>query len=206
MFYIFLKAFLFGISISALVGPLLFTMVHSGMKFGYKKAIWLAVGTWVSDFLQLLLTYYLISRITLPKSIDELDPRIIWVSAIMLLVLGLAIIIRKSNLQENHEYSLKKQSPTYLAIKGFVINTVNPAAFFIWLGLAAFIRNTTSVFSEIIFFYVVVVFVIGSMDILKLVLGQLLSNKLTDQTIEKFKWVSGSAFIATGLLLLLRTI
>ncbi|NOT38381.1 MAG: LysE family transporter [Saprospiraceae bacterium] len=204
MFYLILKAFLFGISISALVGPLLFTMIHSGMRFGYKKAIWLAIGTWASDLFLLLISYYLISRISLPNSLEELDYRIVWASSILLILLGLAIIIRKTKLQENHEYTLKKKSPSYLAIKGFIINTVNPAAFFIWLGLAAFIRNTTSAMTEVILFYTIVVLVIGSMDICKLVLGQFLSNKLTDQTIEKFKWISGSAFVATGILLLIR--
>lgn len=204
LFYLILKAFLFGISISALVGPLLFTMVHSGMKFGYKKAIWLALGTWLSDITLLIITFLLISKISLPNSIDELDLKYIWISGTALFLLGIAIIIKKSDLEKSHEYRLDSQKPAYLMVKGFFINTLNPAAFFIWLGLATFIRKTSSDLTGVIVFYSVIIFIIAAMDILKLVAGQVLSTKLNDKTIEKFKWVSGSAFIITAALLILR--
>ncbi len=179
-------------------------MVHSGMKFGYRRAIWLAIGTWISDINLLIITYLLISKISLPNSIDELDLKYIWISSLALLLLGIAIIIKKSDLEKSHEYRLDSQKPAYLMVKGFFINTLNPAAFFIWLGLATFIRNTSSKLTEVTLFYSILILIIAIMDILKLIAGQHLSTKLNDSTIEKFKWVSGSAFILTAVILIVR--
>lgn len=124
--------------------------------------------------------------------------------ALLLIILGITIIFKKSNLNKEHEYKLLDNKPTYLFLKGFIINTVNPAAFFIWLGLAAYTNGSLTNPTEGLLFYSTIFLIIIGMDILKLYLGEILANKLTDRTIDNVKWISGLAFTLSGFLLIFK--
>ncbi|MEP7197600.1 MAG: LysE family transporter [Saprospiraceae bacterium] len=204
----FLKGCLLGISIGLLIGPLFFALIHSAMQLGIKKAIVLALGTWISDFSLLLVSYFLMSKMVLPKNTSELQPIVIIICSAFFILAGLFTFLNKTSQNADQEVSVKFLDLWHLFLKGFLINTLNPAAIFIWIGLATMIRNLNTGFEEIatVLFYLGVVSMIISLDVAKIYLGKFISGKLKLGVIEKIKWVSGSAFIISGLLLLLKLI
>ena len=57
------KGLLFGFGISLLIGPIFFFMLEAGIKYGFKRAIHFALGTWISDIIFIISTYLAFSKI-----------------------------------------------------------------------------------------------------------------------------------------------
>ncbi len=192
-----------GISIGLLVGPLFFTMIHSGMHLGSKRALLFALGTWLSDLALLCLAFFLIGWITLPKSADELNPWVLVFSGSALILIGVLLFFKKTGDRAEH-VRINAIHAVNLVTKGFVINTANPAAFFIWIGLAALIKNVNTENSPWMYlqFYLGVVSMIVLLDIAKICASSYLHARLKHGMWTKLNWVSGSAFVISGMWLL----
>lgn len=199
-----MKGCLLGLSIGLLIGPLFFALIQSGIQLGMRKSLVFAFGTWVSDFILLLTTYFLMREVVLPKSTNELAPHILILCSIALILAGAFIILMKNTVKETKTVDFKMTDHWHLLLKGLFINTLNPAAFFIWIGLATVIRNLNPQNDQYIplFFYFGVVGIIIFLDILKIYLGKLISGKIKSGLIDKVKWISGSAFILSGIVLI----
>lgn len=197
-----IKGILLGISIGLLVGPLFFALIQAGMEYGFRKGFLFAAGIWISDFILLMLTYFIFKNIPLPTNTDDISPILIVICAAAFILIGLNIMLSPTK-KMDHQYLPTSKLWTVLVTKGFIVNTMNPSAFLIWMSVATIANKITLKPSgaEILMFYLSIGITIIGLDLLKIFLGKKIALKFKDGILSKFKYVSGVFFIINGLYL-----
>lgn len=199
------KGLLFGFGISLLIGPIFFFMLEAGIKYGFKRALHFALGTWISDIIFIISTYLAFSKIQdLIKNPETLNTIKLSVGVILICI---GIFSFLYNVKVKKQTSSKKIIASKLLTKGFFINTLNPNALLIWCGAATIllqfeIENKLSAVS-IVLYYLGIQFMIILTDIFKLYLGHQIKSFLSEQHLFYIRFVSSSIFILFGIYLLL---
>ena len=184
-----IKGVLLGISIGLLVGPLFFALIQAGMEYGFRKGFLFAAGIWISDFILLMLTYFIFKNIPLPTNTDDISPILIVICAAAFILIGLNIMLSPTK-KMDHQYLPTSKLWTVLVTKGFIVNTMNPSALTLKPSGA-----------EILMFYLSIGITIIGLDLLKIFLGKKIALKFEDGILSKFKYVSGFFFVINGLYL-----
>ncbi len=138
-----LQGILLGISLSFLVGPLLFAIVEAGIGQGFRAGVALAAGIWVSDLLYVLAAFYGVEAM---EALVALPRFKLWAGlagGLLLAGFGLATIWKTRNPIQFSGSMLKGQwveTSNYKPyfwwwLRGFLLNTVNPGTVFFWLGI-----------------------------------------------------------------------
>ncbi|MBL7827910.1 MAG: LysE family transporter [Saprospiraceae bacterium] len=136
----FLQGILLGLSLSFLVGPLLFAVVEGGIIWGMRAGIAVAAGIWFSDVLFVALILWSVETLS---AITQVDGFRFWAGifgGLLLLVFGAASFFSKPKLPPPGEtFSEKPVKPNYIKLwlRGFLINTINPGTIFFWLGIVS---------------------------------------------------------------------
>jgi threonine/homoserine/homoserine lactone efflux protein len=145
-----IQGVLLGISLSFMVGPLLFAIVQAGIERGFRAGLAVAGGIWISDVLYVLIVFHAMDALITVTAIPNFK---LWagLSGGMLLVafgMGSLFFSRTpmsgnqtehiSTLDEPIEGGAVRHRRTYAAylLRGFLLNTVNPFTVFFWLGIA----------------------------------------------------------------------
>ncbi|MDQ3143026.1 MAG: LysE family transporter [Bacteroidota bacterium] len=208
----FLKGFLFGFTISTFIGPIFIYLIQTGLTKGFKNGLFLGLGTWISDFILLGLSYFLILQIG-DYVQSELFYKIIGcIGAFVLVGFGVSSLIKTSQkewIQRNTNLQ-KVHIPFKLVIQGFLINTLNPSAFIIWLSAASLIlpyhKSTPAFYLDMSLYYLGILGTIIILDILKIYLGYRIQNLLTQKHVMLAQKISGLCFILFGAFLLFKVL
>jgi threonine/homoserine/homoserine lactone efflux protein len=136
----FFQGVLLGLSLSFMVGPLLFAIVEAGIVQGFRAGMAVALGIWASDVLYVLALMWGLERM---EALVQLPGFRFWagVSGGLLLVLfGLgSLLLKKSASQPASGPEAPPQAHKPLLrywLRGFLLNTINPFTVFFWLGIA----------------------------------------------------------------------
>lgn len=152
----FLKGMLLGLSLSFMVGPLLFAIVYASLERGFKAGLALAAGIWSSDMLYLAMLYFGIEQM---ESVTRIPHFRFWASmagGTLLLMFGVGILLKKAPpVADRHDAlgdrvldRLDGPEPEGVShnwqswgiggywLRGFLINLINPFTVFFWLGIA----------------------------------------------------------------------
>ncbi|MEY4903913.1 MAG: hypothetical protein RLZZ292_1728, partial [Bacteroidota bacterium] len=62
--HLLLEGTLWGIALSILVGPIFFAVIQAGIERGFRAAIILSTGVWLSDLLYIIAAYTGVSYLT----------------------------------------------------------------------------------------------------------------------------------------------
>ena len=90
-----------GLFLAALPGPILFTLIQTGVEEGTKAGLILGSGIWISDVLFILFVYF---GLTYAAEIVQSQSFILWtgiIGAIILIGFGIGIMITKAPFFEN---------------------------------------------------------------------------------------------------------
>lgn len=157
-----IQGILLGISLSFMVGPLLFSIVQAGIERGFRAGLAVAGGIWFSDVLYVLLVQYGMEALTAVTSLPDFR---LWsglAGGMLLAAFGLGNLFfkktpglspektggseaaqagtaRNRDMQNDPDAGLPDaKHRTYFAywLRGFLMNTVNPFTVFFWLGIA----------------------------------------------------------------------
>lgn len=138
-----LQGILLGLSLSFLIGPLLFAIIEAGIGQGFRAGVSVAAGIWASDFIYVLVVFFGIDAL---EAVVALPHFKIWagiLGSILLLAFGVGSIWKvrsgKSRMagetQEHTRIQPLNKNYKWWWLRGFLLNTINPGTLFFWLGI-----------------------------------------------------------------------
>lgn len=128
---------LLGFTLSFMIGPLLFAIVEAGLERGFRAGLAVAVGIWLSDVLYVLAVWKGLGAMTALTALPNFKWWAGLLGGCLLIGFGLGSFFKKTPTDAaffTPEHSAR--SITGYALRGFLINTVNPFTVFFWIGIA----------------------------------------------------------------------
>lgn len=205
------RGLVLGVSLSLLVGPMMFVFIQAGVERGFRAAAMAALGSWMSDIMYIFLVYFGISYIF---SITKAEGFRFWSSlagGLILVCIGIAILVRRKVVSEQPPVPLSadmeiSRSKSYLQLwlTGFVINTVNPFPAFFWLGVMSSTgRSLTG--PEAVTLFGSIVGTVVFFDLIKVLLAKRLQLWVRHSSIAWYmRRFSGAALVVLGIVLIIR--
>ena len=138
-----LQGVLLGISLSFMVGPLLFAIVQAGIERGFRAGLAVAGGIWLSDVLYVLAVQYGMDTLAAVTALPDFKFWAGLAGGALLVAFGLGNLIPAGlagaarTKDEAVRPALTPGAADYLScfIRGFLLNTVNPFTVFFWVGI-----------------------------------------------------------------------
>ena len=201
-----------GLVLSVLAGPIFFIYIQVASEKGFRAALAVGIGAWLSDLLFIILVTLGVGSFI---SLIEWDGFKFWFAlfgGIMLISFGISTIYianRKKLKIKNKIPVTNNKNYINLFLKGFSINSFNPFVALFWLGtmgiLTALIDNkipdTTQKFNFFGSIYIVVVVT----DIIKMYLSKKIKHILkSPSAIYNLQKVIGIVLILLGIILIIR--
>ena len=184
-------------------GPAFFALINAGIKYGYRTGSLLATGVVLSDFLVCVLIILLVDLGASNLIHDEKTQRFMGLLAgTMLLVFGV-LYFKKPVSQTNESIEQVMPSAHSMLIKGFLLNTFNPAVWLLWLGnvTAASKALNYSIVKMVIYFGITLGLVL-LVELAKVSAANKLKSVLTQKTMSFIHNITGALLIIFGLVLI----
>ncbi len=211
-----LQGVLLGISLSFLVGPLMFAIVEAGIGQGFRAGVSVASGIWTSDFLYVLLAFYGIEAMEAVVALPHFKTWAGIVGGLMLLLFGIGSILKArsagqlseklSQIPGGDAFGVQQKNYLWWWMRGFLLNTINPGTVFFWLGIVSAVV-VPSVWSkhEMLVFFGGMLATLMLMDTLKAWAAKKVRRFLTPAHSRKIQRVIGLLMIVFGLVLVVKT-
>jgi threonine/homoserine/homoserine lactone efflux protein len=186
-------------------GPAFFSLINTGIKYGYKTGSLLAIGIVLSDFMLCIAICIVVhfGAVNLLHS-EKAQTFSSIIGGIILIVFG-AFYFRKQIAVNETSFDVcyTKPKASFMILKGFVINLFNPAVWFLWLGNVTAISKTLeySVLKMIIFFSIVLVCTL-IVELTKVYLAGKIKRYLTNKLMLTINYITGTALIIFGVVLI----
>jgi threonine/homoserine/homoserine lactone efflux protein len=153
-----IKGVLLGLTLSFMVGPLLFAIVQAGIERGFRAGFSLAAGIWVSDLIYIFVIYHSVGMIEALIARPHFKFWTGLAGGLVLIAFGLGALFSKSTPvpeteqettadrvldrldgiePEGVDHNWKRWGYFGYWLRGFLLNTINPFTIFFWLGLSS---------------------------------------------------------------------
>lgn len=184
-------------------GPAFFALINTGIKHGYKTGSLLAVGVVLSDFIVCILMIFLVHYGATNLIHDEKSKRFMGIIAGILLIIFGSVHFRQPIAKSEETIELKKPSTSVMILKGFFLNSLNPAVWVLWLGNVTAISKTLnySVLKMIIYFSITLGLVLF-VELGKVSAANKLKQILTQKTMYIVNIITGTLLVIFGLVLI----
>lgn len=206
---------LLGLSLSFMVGPLLFAIMQASLERGFRAGLALASGIWVSDALYILLVYRGVDALAALTALPHFRLWAGLAGGSVLLLFGIGTLMRRKGPSAGTtttadrmldaldgaeppgvEHNWMRWGLPGYWLRGFLLNTINPFTVFFWLGIAsAVVVPNQWMPKETLAFFTGMLSTLVVTDTLKAYAAKRLRHFLTP---EHTRWVQ----IAIGLVLL----
>ena len=194
------KGVILGLTVAISIGPALFALLQTSIKYGIKIGIFLAAGIFMSDLTMVVGLFFGASAIvTNPKYHLVLGV----IGGLVMTAYGVYTFFKKVVMSEQveaiNEIRVKQKGPAPYFFKGFVLNFANPFLWVFWIASMVAINGTyPSNQKAVALFFTGTLSVILMTDILKVILA----NKIKVAGNPKIKlWMNrivGLLFIIIG--------
>ena len=186
-------------------GPAFFALINTGIKFGYRTGSFLALGVVMSDFFLCLLVCFLVhfGMANLLHS-EKAQTFFAIIGGIILIVFG-AFFFKKQPVKTDEIIDIENQlpSPKLMFLKGFFLNLFNPTVWLLWLANVTAISKTLEYsMLKMIMFFSIVLGAVLLVELFKVKLAGKIKNYLTDKIMTIVNYITGSALIIFGLILI----
>lgn len=196
---------LLGGVLALLVGPVFFMIINTSIKKGFLPASMLALGVLLSDALYVGLTYYGSSLLSYLQEYEKITGLS---GGILILGFGLATYFKKPKVSAEALEDIDDSKTRAIdVLKGFTMNTLNPAALLFWLGVA----GTISVKDQFTGYYALLFYsstlsVVFLTDILKAYVATKLKGMITGKFLIWMNRISGVALVSYGVYMIAKII
>ncbi len=187
-----------GLIMALMIGPVFFMLINISIKNGFRSAVYFAFGVMLSDA-------FFITIIEFSKSlvgfINENRYLVALVGGVVLIAFGLSSIIKKVKDPKDIkiESDIGKLDLFLEAIKGFVMNSLNPFVLLFWLSISTtLVVSQTSNLRDTVIFFSSTLATIFITDLLKGAMAISLKKVMTVRFISILNKVSGAGLILFG--------
>ena len=188
----FLIGIQYGLLLSLFVGPSFFYLISTSISQGYKKAIAVALGIFLSDVLLLAMIFLGVSKLFESYLFQQFFS---FISALITIILGVQYL-NNSGKKINIPGRIENKSFYRYIFKGFTLNFLNPFTIAIWVGVVGSFSLKFQIYDdEKIYFFVGVLLVVLTMDSLKAIFSEKLKIFLNQKNMLIFNKVLGIIFL-----------
>jgi threonine/homoserine/homoserine lactone efflux protein len=198
----------FGLALSILVGPLLFTLVQTSIEEGFRAGLMVAIGIWMSDLMFVFATYSGISSIARLTSWPGFEFTLGIAGGVILIIFGLGALILKPPAMKSREMKAVRHT-SFIALwsRGFIINTFNPFTLFFWIGVSSMLFTQEELVpKEARLFYSGLLGVVFLTDAAKIALAKAIRRWLKSEFILWSRRIAGVVLLIFGIVLILRAL
>jgi threonine/homoserine/homoserine lactone efflux protein len=205
-----LQAIGIGFLLSVMVGPVFFILLETSITKGTRAALLLDLGVFVSDIIYILFAFIFASQIkNVTDNAANNNMLLSVIGGALFLGYGIYSLLKKPalTLQGNNKRSEGANNNDFVFImKGFMLNFVNPAVLFYWIGIIA--QGNQAVDkeskSQLFIFVIIVLITYFGIDVLKILGAKVLRPFVTESLLKALNNFIGIVFIAFGLFLILK--
>jgi threonine/homoserine/homoserine lactone efflux protein len=202
--YFSFNAFLYGLPTGFLfsfaLGPVFFTLISCSLEYGFRFAIYIALGVILADIVLLGIAYSGI-EVLIPPQLNVA----FWVQlfgGVLLMGLGISNFYKKVRSTEGVVIERGKLIVQNLA-KGFFLNILNPANFMEWFGTVGVLKHRFNFsMGESISFFAGALLGVFLTELGVAFFADRLKHFLTDAIMRRINIVSGIVFCAFGVWML----
>ncbi|MEN2283653.1 LysE family transporter [Algoriphagus sp. SE2] len=193
-----------GLLLSALVGPVFFTLIQSSLSQGFRYAAILAFGILVSDSIYVIITF---SGVKLLADLSYFELVLGYVGGLILIGFGISSLMKKRVLRPNSGgMNISRFKKRSAFIKGFSINGINPFVLLFWISIASIVQmKDTFGTTEVWLYYLGILGTVFSIDILKAFIAKQLSHLVTPKMMGWLNKAVGLIMIGFGVRMLILT-
>ena len=186
-----------GFTLSIVLGTVFFCLIQNSIDNGFKSGYFIATGVIVSDLLLIVVSYFN-SNLFPSGGKTEIIARSC--GALILIVMGISNIRSKKKVLFPIAYNT---NPFVLALKGFMLNLLNPANYINWLAISVMLVNVAHYEkTEIYFFYGGALSGIFITEILIAYFASLLKKYITEKFLRRLDVILGIVFVVFAFMLL----
>jgi threonine/homoserine/homoserine lactone efflux protein len=199
----FIQGIILGLTLSALLGPALFTLLQTSIHRGLKSGIFLAFGIFLSDisvvYLALLGALQLINQKNNYMIVGIIGGTI-------LIAFGIYTFLHKIHIEDNNQgIEIRVPGPLTYILKGFFLNIMNPFVWFFWISAMVGVSATLGGDKNAIMtFFVGTLMTVFGADVLKVYLAHRIKDHLNVNILVRVNHFVGILLVGFGLFLIVR--
>ncbi|MFY0591225.1 LysE family translocator [Roseivirga sp.] len=194
---IIINGLLYGLLLCVLIGPVFFALIQNSIEKGFFSGLFMAVGIALSDSIYIVITYLGISQFVENPSFN------MWLGGIggtIMIVFGFIYLFKPIPTKGLKQLHAEETKWFQQIVKGFALNGINPFVLIFWIGIMSKVTldmayNTT----QAIYFFIVVIATVFSVDVLKAHFAVKLSQIVTPRFMKIMNRVVGLALIVFSL-------
>ncbi len=198
-----LQGIILGLTLSALLGPALFTLLQTSIHRGLKSGIILAFGIFLSDVSVVYLA--LLGALQL---INQKNNYIIagLLGGLILIGFGIYTFLHKIHIDENNKaIEVRVAGPLTYVLKGYFLNIMNPFVWFFWISAVVGVSSTYGDDKHgIILFFIGTLSTVFGSDVLKVFIANRIKEKLKANILVRVNHFVGLLLIVFGVFLIIR--
>ena len=203
------QGILFGLSISVLLGPILFLFIEASTLKGFKGGLLIASGAWLSDLMYLTASFYGYSFLFNITRHESFSLYVGVIGGVVLLLIGVSSFLNadKVLIKPETDELLVIRSDFSFFLKGFIVNTFNPFCAIFWLGAIStlMVQGEASLLQFGLFASgsvgTIIVF-----DLVKILAAKRILLLLSEKKVFVLHKIVGAAIFFIGLFLLYRVL
>lgn len=199
---------LLGLTLSFMVGPLLFAIVEASLEHGFRAGMAVAAGIWMSDVLYVAAVWRSLEFMSDMVALPDFKWWAGLIGGSLLMAFGLGSLLSKPKAEEAIQQSPRRRqlrSWGRYFLRGFLINTVNPFTVLFWLGIASGVVAPSNWSSgDMLRFFGAMLFTLAIADSLKAYAAKQVRQWLTQQHIIWAKRGIGVLLLIFGVVMVLR--
>jgi len=185
-------------------GPALVAEIQTSILRGFRAAVLLAFGVFLSDAAIVAMGF--IGAV----QIFENNKTILGlIGGVILIIFGIVTYRRKATIDvDSHNPELKQKNPNFLTyiFKGFFINFTNPFIWIFWMGVVVgFTAHYMGDILSLVVFFTTTLGIVFLMDMLKIFSAYKVKKYIQTHNIVWINRIAGVGLILFGLYLTIRT-
>lgn len=184
-------------------GPAFFALINTAIKYGYQTASRLALGVVLSDFVLCVLIILLVHLGATNYIHDDKTQRFMGILAGLVLVgFGVAHFRQPGPAREAALDQILPSSHS-LVVKGFFLNSLNPAVWLLWLGnVTAVSKNMAYSVGRMILYFGITLGLVLLVELGKAAAAHKLKRVLTQRLMYFINMTTGMLLVIFGVVLI----
>lgn len=187
-----------GLLLSAIIGPVFFTLIQGSLSYGFRYAAVLALGICLSDSIYVLVTYFGVQYLSEATYFEYV---LGYVGGLILIGFGISSLVKKKSVRPSSGgIAMPTTFKRKAFLKGFSINGVNPFVLLFWISIASLVQLKEDFESkDVVGYYIGILLTVFVIDLFKAFIAKRLSHLMTPRLMLILNKTVGVIMIGFGL-------